>query len=91
MEYPCYQGSLSPSDGEDFGDMQCPCGDATRAEAADYQEVKFWLEAVAVPVVGAIGLICNVAAIPILLSRLASYCDIGTVQGDTGGRIRWLG
>ena len=49
--------------------VQCPCGDASKAEVAYYEDVKFWLEAVAVPSVGGVGLICNVAAIPVLLSR----------------------
>ena len=47
----------------------CPCGHATKAEVEYYEEIKFWLEAVAVPVIGVIGLICNMVAIPILLSR----------------------
>ena len=68
MTYPCYGGSHA-RDTETFEAMECPCGDATKAEVADYQEVKFWLEAVAVPTIGAIGLICNLAAIPILLSK----------------------
>ena len=72
MEYPCYEGStvsLSPNDGEAAEAVECPCGDATKAEVEHYQEVKFWLEAVAVPGVGGVGLVCNLAAIPILLSR----------------------
>ena len=47
----------------------CPCGHATKVEADHYEEIKFWLEVVAVPVIGVIGLICNMVAIPILLSR----------------------
>ena len=47
----------------------CACGHATKAEVEYYEEIKFWLEAVAVPVIGVIGLICNMVAIPILLSR----------------------
>ena len=49
--------------------MECPCGDATKEEDDYYHEVKFWLGAVAVPVIGIIGLACNVAAIPTLLSK----------------------
>ena len=51
------------------GTMECPCGDANKDEDDYYQEVKFWLGAVAVPVIGIIGLICNLVAIPILLSK----------------------
>ena len=70
MAYPCYKLSSSHDDRiEELGDLHCPCGDATKAEVAYYQEVKFWLEAVAVPAVGGVGLIGNVAAIPVLLSR----------------------
>ena len=73
MEYPCYEGStVGPNDGEAAEAVECPCGDATKAEVEDYQDVKFWLEAVAVPAVGGVGLVCNLAAIPILLSRHVS-------------------
>ena len=50
-------------------EITCPCGDATAADVKDFNEVKFWLEAVAVPTIGAIGLICNLVAIPILLAK----------------------
>ena len=72
MEYSCYEDSsvtLRPDERAAAGSMHCPCGDATKAEVAYYQQVKFWLEAVAVPAVGGVGLIGNVAAIPVLLSR----------------------
>ena len=72
MEYSCYEDSsvtLRPDERAAEGAMHCPCGDATKAEVADYDRAKFWLEAVAVPAIGGVGLVCNVAAIPILLSR----------------------
>ena len=49
--------------------MECPCGDATKEEARFYQDVVVEVEAVSVLVIGTIGLICNLAAIPTLLSR----------------------
>ena len=80
--YPCYKDitvtSVHNEPEEQVGDMQCQqrqqqqqclCGDASEVEVAYYEGVKFWLEAVAVPSVGCVGLICNVAAIPVLLSR----------------------
>ena len=47
----------------------CPCGDATLADKKDFREIKRWLEAVILPSIGAMGLICNLVAIPILLSK----------------------
>ena len=70
--YPSYEPSTYPTYDvrESAHDMGCPCGDATEAEVEYYEnDIMFWLEAVAVPAVGVVGLICNVVAIPILLSR----------------------
>ena len=73
MTYPCYNGvpePLSPEVREAAREMGCPCGDPNKAEVEYYEnDIMFWLEAVAVPAVGGVGLICNVVAIPILLSR----------------------
>ena len=68
MEYPSNEEEslalLFSTDKEAVEAKGCPCGDATKAEG-----ITFWLDVVAVPVIGVIGLICNMVAIPILLSR----------------------
>ena len=75
MMYPCYEGRSSTDQESALGykecveDTPCPCGVATRAEKAVFLHVRFWLEAVALTAVGGVGLVCNFAAIPVLLSR----------------------
>ena len=73
MMYPCYEGSSEQDTALGYGECAestpCPCGVATRAEKAVFEYVRFWLEAVALTAIGSIGLVCNFAAIPVLLSR----------------------
>ena len=47
----------------------CPTGGATYEERDRFDEIGYWTEYVGLAVVGAIGIVCNSVAIPILLSR----------------------
>ena len=74
MEYFCNDSSESNHNSnsmeEIVEDLECPCGDATLTELVGYKDtIQFWLEGVALYIIGIMGLVCNMFAIPILLSK----------------------
>jgi hypothetical protein len=64
-----YSEDVLEDDYDPSAPQYCPTGGATYAEMATFGQVSFWLEAVVLPVVGGIGIVCNTVSIPILLSR----------------------